>query len=64
MRLFPPVSVVGRVLDQDTDITGYVMPKGTSVTCSIYAIHRHPDFWENPEVGAMFSVIVFIAWSS
>ena len=50
LRLFPPVSVVGRVLDQDTNITGYVMPKGTSVTCSIYAIHRHPDFWENPDV--------------
>ena len=50
LRLFPPVSVVGRVLDQDTNITGHVMPKGTSVTLFIYAVHRHPDFWENPDV--------------
>ena len=50
LRLFPPVCIVGRVLDQDTNITGYVMPKGTSVALSIYAVHRHPDFWENPDV--------------
>ena len=50
MRLFPPVSALGRVLDQDTNITGHVMAKGTSVTLNIYAIHRHPDFWENPDV--------------
>ena len=50
LRLFPPVCAVGRVLDQDTDITGYGMPKGTSVVANIYAIHRHPDFWENPDV--------------
>ena len=50
MRLFPPVCAVGRVLDQDTDITGYMMPKGTTVTFFIHAVHRHPDFWENPNV--------------
>ena len=50
LRLFPPVCVVGRVFDQDTTITGYTMPKGTSVVCHMYALHRHPDFWENPEV--------------
>ena len=50
MRLFPPVCAIGRVLDQDTTITGYNMPKGTEVECIMYAIHRHPDFWENPEV--------------
>ena len=47
MRLFP---VVGRVLDQDTNITGHTMPKGTSVALYIHTIHRHPDFWENPDV--------------
>ena len=50
LRLFPPVSAVARVLDQDTNITGYDMSKGTSVVAFIYAIHRHPDFWENPDV--------------
>ena len=50
MRLFPPVSGLGRVLDKDTNIAGYVMPKGTAVACQFYSVHRHPDFWENPDV--------------
>jgi cytochrome P450 len=54
LRLFPPVCVVGRVLDQDTNITGHVMPKGTSVVLYIHTIHRHPDFWENPDVRIIF----------
>ena len=50
LRLFPPVCAVGRVLDQDTNITGHTMPKGASVALYIHTIHRHPDFWENPDV--------------
>ena len=56
LRLFPPVCVVGRVLNQDTNITGHTMPKGTSTTCCIYTIHRHPDFWEDPDV--MLTMII------
>ena len=59
LRLFPPVSAVGRVLDQDTNVTGYVMPKGTSVALNIYATHRHPDFWENPDV-MIYTIIVIL----
>ena len=50
MRLFPPVCGIGRMLDQDTNIAGCVMPRGTAIFCLIYSIHRHPDFWENPDV--------------
>ena len=50
MRLFPPVPNTGRVLDKDTEICGYTMPKGTVVGSRIYTVHRHPDFWENPDV--------------
>ncbi len=50
LRLYPPVSLMGRVLAQDTTIGGHTMPKGTPLTICVYTIHRHPDFWENPNV--------------
>ena len=50
MRLFPPVSSVGRVLAKPTEIAGFKMPAGTSVAVGIYMVHHHPDFWENPYV--------------
>lgn len=50
IRLFPSVPFTGRVFAQDKEVCGYMMPKGTSVLCSIYAVHHHPDYWENPEV--------------
>ena len=44
------------MLDQDTKIDGYIMPKGTAIFCQIYPIHRHPDFWENPDVCVSTSI--------
>ena len=26
-----------------------VLPKGSNLLFSVYEIHRHPDFWSNPE---------------
>ena len=57
MRLFPPVPATGRVLAQPTDIVGYKMPKGTPTVANIYAVHRHPDFWENPDVRFFWEVM-------
>ncbi len=50
MRLYPPVTFVGRTLDKDTMIDGRLIPKGVSVYCGVYAVHHHPDAWDNPEV--------------
>ena len=50
LRLFPPVPAVGRVLAQDTEIDGHVLPAGSDVACLIYLVHRNPDVWENPKV--------------
>ena len=50
MRLFPPVCGNGRVLSAPTEICGFKLPEGTSLGTNIYAVHRHPDFWENPDV--------------
>jgi len=33
----------------DDQIGGYTMPKGSIVFMLPYVVHRHPDYWENPE---------------
>ncbi|GCE26640.1 cytochrome P450 [Dictyobacter alpinus] len=49
MRLYPPVWIIMRKsLGEDT-IGDYSIPANTYVAWSTYAMHRHPDFWEQPE---------------
>lgn len=48
MRLLPPVWAFGRKAKEDDSIIGYNIRKGQSINIPIYAIHRHPDFWEKP----------------
>jgi enediyne biosynthesis protein E7 len=49
MRLYPPIWVIERrVIQQDT-IAGYTIPAGSAVVISPYALHRHPEFWAEPE---------------
>ncbi|XP_065909845.1 cytochrome P450 4F4-like isoform X2 [Dysidea avara] len=45
LRLYPPVPVVGREMSQDIIFDGHVMPKGTKVAFSVYALHRHAGVW-------------------
>jgi len=49
MRLYPPAWIISRRAEQDTLIDGFSVPAGTSVFLTVYAVHRHPDFWDNPE---------------
>lgn len=48
MRLYPPAPQIVRDCPQDTEVAGIPLKKGMSVTIPIYAIHRNPAFWENP----------------
>lgn len=49
MRLYPPVYVIDRVaLEKDT-VAGHRYKKGTVWLMSVYELHRHKGFWENPE---------------
>jgi len=50
MRLYPPVPVLPRRVEADDELGGYALKKGNSVFFSPYLLHRHPDFWDNPEV--------------
>ncbi|GBE90606.1 cytochrome P450 [Nostoc cycadae] len=50
MRLYPPVSLMGREAAVDTQIGDYEIPQGTSIMISQWVMHRHPKYFENPEV--------------
>lgn len=50
LRLYPPAWMFARrSIDEDV-LCGYTIPAGVPVLLSPYTTHRHPDFWEDPEV--------------
>jgi cytochrome P450 len=49
LRLFPPAWILGRRAIGEDLIGGYYVAPGTVLAISIYTLHRHPAFWENPE---------------
>jgi cytochrome P450 len=50
LRLYPPAwSFLRNAVAADT-LGGYRIPKGAMVMISPYTMHRHPAFWEQPEV--------------
>lgn len=49
LRLYPPVPAdIRRSISADT-ICGYHIPARANVTVGIYAVHRHPDYWPEPD---------------
>ena len=50
MRLYPPLWGMGRKVLTADEIGGYHIPKNYNIWLSPYVTHRHPDFWEDPEV--------------
>ena len=49
LRLMPAVWSVSRTANEDTEVCGYPMPKGTTAQIMIYLLHRNPDYWKRPE---------------
>ncbi len=49
MRLYPPVWLIPRKAIGQDEIGGYYIPEGSEVLISPYTMHRHPNFWENPD---------------
>ena len=48
-RLCPPAAQINRECSEDYDLNGIHIPAGTEIIIPIYAIHRDPDAWEEPE---------------
>ena len=49
MRLYPPAYFIDRINKEADEFNGFDMPKATNLLFSVYEIHRHPDFWANPD---------------
>jgi cytochrome P450 len=51
MRLYPPVWMFApRTALRGDRIDGYRIPAGSKILMSPYLTHRHPDFWETPQL--------------
>ena len=48
-RLNPPVAFVNRECDEDYNVNGIHITRGTEVQIPIYALHHDPDAWADPE---------------
>jgi cytochrome P450 len=49
IRLYPPVWILTREAVEEDVVNGYVVPAGSDVVVCPYTLHRHPDFWPEPE---------------
>uniref|UniRef100_A0A182S8K5 Cytochrome P450 n=1 Tax=Anopheles maculatus TaxID=74869 RepID=A0A182S8K5_9DIPT len=45
LRLAPPGATVAREAQEDLLIEGQLIPRGTTVVVSLFALHRRKDFW-------------------
>lgn len=48
-RLYPPVPLMARNVDEDVDILGCRIPRGTTLAAVMYTLHRDPRFFPEPE---------------
>lgn len=49
MRLYPPVWSIFRKVESDGELNGCRIEAGNTMIVSPYTMHRHPDFWPEPE---------------
>ncbi|KAL3626353.1 hypothetical protein CASFOL_029902 [Castilleja foliolosa] len=45
LRLYPPVMEITRIIDEDTNINHYAVPKGTLLTFPVLMFHRSKEIW-------------------
>uniref|UniRef100_A0ACD5V2C0 Uncharacterized protein n=1 Tax=Avena sativa TaxID=4498 RepID=A0ACD5V2C0_AVESA len=50
LRLHPPGPLLNRKNEEDCEIMGYEMIKGTNIYINVFAISQDPQYWNNPQV--------------
>ncbi|KAK3914265.1 Cytochrome P450 4C1 [Frankliniella fusca] len=48
MRMFATVPLIARQINEDTELGGRVVPKGTTLFVNILGLHRDPVTWPDP----------------
>ncbi len=49
MRVYPPVWGIARRATVESEFGGYRIPAGSYLAITMYVLHRHPEFWPEPE---------------
>ncbi len=49
LRLYPPAWVMGRRALEDDELGGYHIPRGSFIVINHFGMHRHPEYWRDPE---------------
>ncbi|KAL1449436.1 hypothetical protein WDU94_001940 [Cyamophila willieti] len=50
LRMFPAAPIITRDVNEDSDYgNGLTLPAGTTVFVNIYALHRDPRYYTNPD---------------
>uniref|UniRef100_T1J5A9 Cytochrome P450 n=1 Tax=Strigamia maritima TaxID=126957 RepID=T1J5A9_STRMM len=49
-RIFPPVPMILRTLNQDVILDGKTVPAGVTIQIQIYLLHHNPEIYPDPEV--------------
>ncbi|XP_015422224.1 PREDICTED: cytochrome P450 4V2, partial [Myotis davidii] len=49
LRIFPSVPLIARDLNEDCDVGGYKVVKGSQILIVPYALHRDPRYFPDPE---------------
>ncbi len=49
LRLFPPAWLIAREAVETCEIGGYPVPAGATIYIAMWAMHRDPRYFENPE---------------
>ncbi|MFI1194862.1 cytochrome P450 [Micromonospora sp. NPDC020750] len=49
MRMYPPVWLLPRIAQADDNVGGWHVPAGADLVLCPYTLHRHPEFWPDPD---------------
>eukprot|EP00794_Sanderia_malayensis_P012110 gene12110-13361_t len=50
LRMYPSVPLYARAVNEDIDLgKGLVLPSGSTFGIATFMVHRHPDFWDDPD---------------
>jgi enediyne biosynthesis protein E7 len=50
LRLYPPGWLLSRRTIEPDVLCGFEIPAGTNVLLPLYLLHRHPRYWQDPDV--------------